>query len=96
MATTANRRKRPSKAAIARLRAEIEARPKCRELPPDLIKVIEDYNPARVPEATMTKIKPFLREAITASTLTGEESVRKHCNHLTELARFAILARYGS
>jgi hypothetical protein len=90
MTATRNNRKRPSKAAIARLREEVEARPKGRELPLALKKVVEDYNPARVAASTMTTIKPFLLQAITVSTLEGEESVRKHCNHLTELATFAI------
>lgn len=90
MATTPNRRKRPSRASVARLRAEFEARPHHRELSEALGAVIDDYRSARVSDATMEKIKPFLRAAVTASTLAGAESVRKHCNHLSQLAVFAI------
>ena len=35
-------------------------------------------------------IEPFLVDVITASSLTGTESVRKHCNHVTQLACFAL------
>jgi hypothetical protein len=90
MATSPNRKKRMSKAAVARLREEVEARPQGRALSPELTAVIEEYRPARVPEAWMEQIRPFLTAAVTASTLTGAESVRKHCNHLTQLACFAI------
>jgi hypothetical protein len=90
MATTPTRRKRPSRAAVARLRAEIEARPHHRELSGALAGVIDDYRSARVSDETMEKVKPFLRAAVTASTLSGAESVRKHCNHLSQLAAFAI------
>ncbi|KRF19381.1 hypothetical protein ASG90_20410 [Nocardioides sp. Soil797] len=38
----------------------------------------------------MEKIQPFLVAAITASNLSGKESVRKHCNHLTQIACFAL------
>ena len=90
MATSPKRRKRPSMAAVRRALAEIEAAPRGRELPPELVKVIETYSPAGVPSETMDRIRPFLVEAITASTLIGAESVRKHCNHLTKLACFAM------
>lgn len=90
MATSPKQKKRPSKAAVARLRAEVEARPSGRDLPPALTGVIDDYNPAWVPASTTAKIRPFLRAAITASTLTGHESVRKHCNHLARIAVYAI------
>ena len=90
MATSPNRKKRMSKAAVARLREEIESRPQGRDLPHELATVIEEYRPARVPEARMELIRPFLIAAVTASTLTGAESVRKHCNHLTQLACFGL------
>ena len=90
MANGPKRKKRPSKAAVARLRAEVEARPKEQELPPEVAAVIENYIPARVSEVTMEKVRPFLVDAITASSLRGKESVRKHCNHITQLGCFAL------
>lgn len=90
MATSPKRKKRPSKAAVARLRAEVEARPSERDLPPALPAVIDDYTPKWVPDSKMVKIRPFLHAAITASALTGQESVRKHCNHLTRIAGYAL------
>jgi hypothetical protein len=90
MATSPPKKKRPSKAAVARLLAEIEARPSQRAMPATLTAVIDDYRPAAVPASAMDKIRPFLHAAIAASRLSGEESVRKHCNHLTRLAGFAL------
>lgn len=90
MARDLKRKKRPSKAAVARLRAEVESRPKNEELPADLAAVIAGYVPARVSETLMEKVRPFLIDAITASGVRGKESVRKHCNHLTQLACFAL------
>lgn len=90
MATSPKRRKRPSMAAVARHLAEVEARPKTREMPAELTAVIDNYRPATVSGATMTKVRPFLHAAIAASALRGAESVRKHCNHLTQLACFAL------
>lgn len=90
MAKEPKRRKRPSKAAVARLREEVESRPKNKELPAEVVAVIEAYVPARVSDTTMEKIRPFLVDAITASSLRGKESVRKHCNHITQLACFAL------
>lgn len=87
---TSPKKKRPSRAAVARHLAEVEARPKGRVLPENLAAVIDGYNPTWVPETTMVKIRPFLHAAITASTLSGRESVRKHCNHLTHIACFAV------
>lgn len=90
MAKEPKRKKRPSKAAVARLREEIESRPKNEELPAEVVAVIEAYVPARVSDTTMEKVRPFLVDAITASSLRGKESVRKHCNHITQLACFAL------
>lgn len=91
MATSPKRKKRPSMAAVARRLAEIEARPTTnRELPEQVASVIETYNPVGIPDSTMEKVRPFLVEVITASELRGPESVRKHCNHLTKIACFAI------
>lgn len=89
MATT-TRTRRPSKAAVARARAEIAAEPKQRYLPADLAAVIEKHQPTERQGRPMELIRPFLRAAITASSLTGQESVRKHCTHLTEIARYAL------
>lgn len=82
--------KRPSRAAVARARAEIESEPKHRDLAPNLAAVIENHQPADRLGRPMDLIRPFLRAAITASSLTGQESVRKYCTHLTEIARYAI------
>lgn len=90
MAKDLKRNKRPSKAAVARLRAEVESRPKNDELPAEVAAVIKAYVPARVSDTTMEKVRPFLVDAITASSLRGKESVRKHCNHITQLACFAL------
>lgn len=91
MAKNPNRRKRPSAAAVARHLAEVEARPSGREMPAALTAVIDTYRPSpALPEATMEKIRPFLHAAISASGLTGAESVRKHCNHLTRLGCYAL------
>lgn len=90
MAGKSQKKKRPSKAAVARLRAQIEAEPKSRVLPPELATVIEMYATKGVTLETMLLVRPFLYEAVTASTLSGAESVRKHCNHLTQLACFAL------
>ncbi|SEB48548.1 hypothetical protein SAMN04489844_0252 [Nocardioides exalbidus] len=90
MAKNPKRTKRPSKAAVARLREEVETRPKNDELPAEVLAVIEAYVPARVSDTTMEKVRPFLVDAITASSLHGKESVRKHCNHITQLACFAL------
>lgn len=90
MVTPAKRRKRPSKAAVARARAAAAEAPKSRELPEALAAVIDAHEPADTTGRPMERIRPFLRAAITASTLTGTESVRKHCTHLTELARYAL------
>ena len=90
MAKESTRKKRPSKAAVARLREEVESRPKNEELPAEVVAVIEAYAPARVSDTTIEKVRPFLVDAITASSLRGKESVRKHCNHITQLACFAL------
>ena len=82
--------KRPSRAAVARARAEIESEPKRRDLAPNLAAVIENHQPADQSGRPMELIRPFLQAAITASSLTGQESVRKYCTHLTEIARYAI------
>jgi len=83
-------RKRPSKAAFARALAETEAQPKGRTLSEALDAVIEAHQPANSSGRPMATIRPFLKAAITASSLNGPESVRKHCTHLTEIARYAI------
>lgn len=87
---TKPKRKRPSKAAFTRALAETAAQPKGRELPPALNAVIDAHQPANPTGRPMDTIRPFLKAAITATTLNGEESVRKHCTHLTEIARYAI------
>ena len=53
------RKKRPSRAAVARLREEVESRPKNEELPAEVVAVIEAYVPARVSVTTMEKVRPL-------------------------------------
>lgn len=83
-------RRRPSKAAFARALQEVAAQPQGRVLPEELRDVIDAHSPVEEAGRPMDRIRPFLLEAITASSLVGVESVRKHCTHLTEIARFAI------
>ena len=90
MAATPRRKKRPSRAAMGRLLREIEAEPKDRDLPPQLAGLIAKYTPREIPAEEMKIIRPFMLAAVTASGLTGVESVRNHRTHLAELAHFAI------
>ncbi|MET3963070.1 hypothetical protein ABIE44_003004 [Marmoricola sp. OAE513] len=82
--------KRPNRAAFARAMAEVQAQPQGRDLPDELAAVIDSHNPVDKTGRPMELIRPFLTDVITASTLVGKDSVRKHCTHLTELARFAL------
>ncbi|TWH03138.1 hypothetical protein L615_001200000070 [Nocardioides sp. J9] len=90
MTDTIKRKKRPSKAAVARALAEVEARPKQRELPEHLATVIAEYKSGILDPDTLEQVRPFLVAAITASDYTGAELVRKYCNHLAQLACFAL------
>jgi hypothetical protein len=81
------RRRKPSKAAMTRRLAEVQAQhEQLRELPSALAQLIDDYTGPSYTAVQMAGIGPFLRTVITTSTLTGVESVRKHCTHIAGLA----------
>lgn len=83
--------RRPSKAAMARQLAEVQAKQaQQRVLSPDLVSLINSYTSPQYSASQLAQIRPFLLTVITASTLTGAESVRKHCTHIAELAMYAI------
>lgn len=89
--TTTARAGKPSKAAMARQLAQVHAQhAQQRELPATLGQLIDDYTPAGFTALQLVTLRPFLRTVITASTLTGPESVRKHCTHIAALATYAI------
>lgn len=85
-------KKRVSMAAFARRLAELEAlqQQPPRELPAAAQRALDNHTSSRLSADKLTHIKPFLHEVITASTLSGGESVRKHCTHLSELAAYAL------
>ena len=82
--------KRPNRAAFERALAQVQAQPRSRELPEALAALIDAHEPASSTGRPMHLIRPFIKDVITASTLTGVESVRKHCTHLTEIAAYAL------
>ncbi len=91
MTSNSTRRRKPSKAAMARQLAQVQAEhEQQRELPPTLAQLIDDYTGPSYTAVQMASIRPFLRTVITASTLTGADSVRKHCIHIAGLAAYAI------
>ena len=61
-----------------------------RELPERFARLIDRYTSPSISVQHLAAIKPFLREVITASTLAGEESVRKYLTHLASLGAFAL------
>ncbi|MGY1618169.1 hypothetical protein ACI797_15630 [Geodermatophilus sp. SYSU D00691] len=91
MTSNSTRPRKPSKAAMARHLAQVQAQHEQeRELSPALAQLVDDYAGAGYTAVQMAAIRPFLRTVITASTLTGAESVRKHCTHIAGLAAYAI------
>lgn len=87
MATTAPRR--ASKASALRLRQERAAQAaEQKTMPAEVERIVTDFDISRY-GATTQAVRPFLREAMTRSTITGLESARKHCRHLTALAVFS-------
>ncbi len=87
MSTTSAPRRRPSKAAALRRRAELAAQTPA-TLRPELAAIVAHFDITRYGTSTQP-VRPFLAEAIRLSNLTGEESTRKHCRHLTALAVFS-------
>ena len=88
MSTRTPARRMPSRAAMQRKLADLEAAAAVtRKLDPALAEIVDSFDVSRY-GACSQPIHPFLREAIRRSTLSGAESVRKHCRHLTALAVF--------
>ncbi len=83
-------RKASKGALLARMREIEEAAAATRELPAELAAIIDRYTSKEFAPATVDRVRPFLRDAITASTLTGPASVTKYCRHLTALAKYGI------
>lgn len=96
MTTNSHPAKPPSKAAVARHLANLHAEAARREqklssgVAGPFAGLIDAYaSPDMHPEQTAA-VRPFLQQVIAASTLSGPESVRKHCNHVTALAAYAL------
>ena len=88
--TNKSARKRSSKAAMARQLAEVLAQQEeQRDLPLELAQLTDSYTSQHSTAAELNAIRPFLRTVISASTLSGVESVRKHCTHIAALATYA-------
>ena len=82
-------RRTSSKAAMLRHQAALAAEAsQVRELSPALAEIVDNFDVSRY-GACSQPIHPFLREVISRSTLTGPQSVQKHCRHLTALAVFS-------
>lgn len=80
-----------SKAAMARQLAEVQARQaQQRVLQPTLVSLINGYTSPQYTASQLAQIRPFLLAVVTASTLSGAESVRKHCTHIAALAMYAL------
>lgn len=80
-----------SRAAMARRLAEIQAeRAVERVLPPELAELVDGYTSPTLTAEKLAVVRPFLRKVVTASTLQGVESVRKHCTHIAALAGYGI------
>jgi hypothetical protein len=85
------RQSKASKGALLARKKELEAAVRqSRELPAELARIIDNYTCDEMVAESLEPMRAFLREAITASTLTGLESVRKHCRHLAGLARYGL------
>ncbi len=82
-------RRPSSKAAMLRKQDELtHAAQHVRQLPAPLARVVDTFDVSRYGTCSQP-VRPFLREVITRSTLSGTESVRKHCRHLTALAVYS-------
>ena len=88
MSTTPKPRK-VSKAAALRHRQALAAQTAANQvLSPQIAAIITAFDITRYGTSTQP-VRPFLMEAIRLSNLTGQESARKHCRHLTALAVFS-------
>lgn len=89
MSTATTPRRRVSKAEAQRQRRAAEAQAGApRPLSSTAATIVASFDTSRYGASTQP-IRPFLVEALRLSNLTGEESIRKHCRHLTALAVFS-------
>ncbi|MDM8083789.1 hypothetical protein QUV83_03290 [Cellulomonas cellasea] len=89
MSPTPQRARRVSKAQALRHREALAAQASAhRDLSPQAVRIIATFDITRYGTTTQP-VRPFLTDAITRSRLTGLESIRKHCRHLTALAVFS-------
>lgn len=89
MSTTSRRRRKVSMAAVQRQqRAQAAQVSAPAVLSEEAAAIIANFDVHRYGTTTQP-VRPFLRDAIARSNLTGLESIRKHCRHLTALAVFA-------
>lgn len=82
---------RISRAEANRLMAEIEAemaRPAILTVEAEAL--IDGYSSPTLPAQHAPAVKQFMRTVISASSLTGQESIRKNLTHIKELALYAI------
>jgi len=85
------RQSRVSKTALLERKRELErAVGQSREMPEELARIVDNFTGDDMVAESLDPMRGFLRKAITASTLTGAESVRKHCRHLAGLARYGL------
>ncbi|MDT0165739.1 hypothetical protein Q9R32_09240 [Actinotalea sp. AC32] len=89
MSTATTPRRRVSKAEAQRQRRAAEAQAGApRPLSSTAATIVASFDISRYGSSTQP-IRPFLAETLRLSNLTGEESIRKHCRHLTALAVFS-------
>lgn len=89
MSPTTKRPKRVSKAQALRHREQLAAQAAApRVLSEQAALIIAQFDVTRY-DTTTQPVRPFITEAITRSRLTGLDSIRKHCRHLTALAVFS-------
>ena len=82
--------RRVSMAAANRLAAQLRTEAATpRQLDPVLAKIINEFDLSAY-NVPAPAARVFIRDVLTASSLTGHESVRKHCRHLAHLASFAL------
>ncbi len=89
MSTSPTRQRRVSKAAALRHRQVLAVEAAApRPLAPQAATIVAQFDISRYGTSSRP-VRPFLVEAIRLSNLTGAESIRKHCRHLSALAIFA-------
>ena len=89
--SSSSTRRLPSKAEMRRrfaLAAAEAAQPKV--LSPDFAEHINAYGSPAISQEHMLFIRPFIRDVVATSELSGLASVRKNVTHLAHFARFAL------